>query len=171
MRTLHRFTPIVAQHRFAPNSQRYAHVASRWQYRNASQEQIMQPSYPLTQSYSDQSMHNRNLHRPPTTTLAPSFPNTPASIGFGLLSLPFFRLRKPNTAVGLCLPMVELPLLAFRSSDCLVSLFRSPQLPCSSSTTCTPPPLLAVLVPPLPGCPLELLCRDVVGWLVGPCCC
>lgn len=114
-------------------------------------------------------------HRPPTTTLAPSFPNTPASIGFGLLCRPFFLLRKPNIPFGLLCPTSdEPPLLLFLSSPSTSLFCIFAQLPCSSSTTCTPPPLLAVRVPVRPCwccCWRELLRGEVAGWDVGNCCC
>lgn len=71
------------------------------------------------------------------TTLAPSLPNTPRSLGLGLLFLPFLPFKKPNMP----------PEPSFLASGALLaSLGRvaswrasSDQLPPPSSVTCTPP--------------------------------
>ena len=74
---------------------------------------------------------------------APSFPRTPGSVGFGLRSRPFF-LRKEN------MPLFDPDFnFALFESD-MVALWsaRFVQLPVSSRTICTPPPLLIFLVAP-----------------------
>jgi len=84
------------------------------------------------------------------TTLAPSFPKTPLSIGFGLLSLPFFLPR--NASIPLGFPFA--PPMPSSPSTGIVTLWfaSSVQDPVASSTTCTPPPLLAFRVPPRCRC-------------------
>jgi hypothetical protein len=52
------------------------------------------------------------------TTLAPSLPKTPLSVGFGLLSRPFFLPRKANMPVGLALA----PPIPSRPSTGIVAL-------------------------------------------------
>lgn len=71
----------------------------------------------------------------------PSLPRTPGSVGLGLRSRPFFRLK--NESIPL---LPGLPLLPAPSSPSAgrVELWSasSLQLPDSSRTICTPPPLL-----------------------------
>ncbi len=79
----------------------------------------------------------------PRTTLAPSFPNTPRSFGFGLFPRPFFPLKNPNTPPppsafpppgpsSLFAPLAS----AGNVASCLA---RSLQLLPPSRVTCTPP--------------------------------
>ena len=77
---------------------------------------------------------------------APSFPRTPGSCGLGLLSRPFFRLKKES------MPLFPFPFASGLSTPSAgkVDLWSasSLQLPASSSTICTPPPLLVLRVAP-----------------------
>ena len=81
------------------------------------------------------------LPPPLMTTRAPSFPNTPCSTGFGLLSLPLFRDKKPNIPVGFprVVPMPSSPV--FSGGIAALGFVRSDHEPVSPSTTCNPPPL------------------------------
>ena len=84
-------------------------------------------------------------HLPPlTTTLAPSLPRTPASLGLGLLALPPFLLMNPSRPLGL--PPLILPALPSAGIVELLSA-KSDQLPVSPNTTCIPPPFEALRVP------------------------
>ena len=71
------------------------------------------------------------------TCRAPILPKTPASLGLGLLSLPFFRDRKPST-----LPLFLSFMLTASAGNVAVWSERFDQLPLSSKTIDTPPPLL-----------------------------
>lgn len=80
-----------------------------------------------------------------TTTLAPSLPSTPLSLGLGLWVLPFLPLRKPN---------MPLEASALLPGDVFASLgkvesrrARSDQLPPESRVTCMPPVGLVTLPP------------------------
>ena len=78
---------------------------------------------------------------------APSFPRIPGSVGLGLRSRPFFRVRNESIP-----PLEALPLIAAPSSPSAgrveLWLASSLQLPASSRTICTPPPLLIFRVAP-----------------------
>ena len=80
------------------------------------------------------------------TTLAPSFPSTPGSRGFGLRARPPLRLRKPSMPVGFC-PFPATPLTPSAGRVALLSA-SSDHDPVSPSTTCIPPPFDAFRVPP-----------------------
>ena len=88
-------------------------------------------------------------HFPPEIiTLAPSFPSTPGSRGFGLRALPPLRLRKPSIPVGRC-PPFTFAAPAFPSAGKVELLSaNSDQLPLASNVTCIPPPFDALLVAP-----------------------
>lgn len=88
------------------------------------------------------------LPPPLMTTRAPSFPKTPCSTGFGLLSLPLFRDKNPNIPVGFPLPVPMLSSPAFSGGIAALGLVRSDHEPVSPSTTCNPPPLEVLRVPP-----------------------
>lgn len=82
------------------------------------------------------SLQQEESYLPPdTTTLAPSFPRTPDSCGFGLLSRPFFLDRKPNIPFG----FATLGFIAASAGSVAFLFANSDQEPVSSSTTCTPP--------------------------------
>lgn len=79
------------------------------------------------------------------TCLAPALPMTPGSFGFGLRSLPRFLFKNPSI---LLLPPVlsnfdELVIPESVAAGAVWSA-RPDQLPVSSSTICTPPPLLTL---------------------------
>ena len=82
-------------------------------------------------------------YRPPTTTLAPSFPSTPGSIGFGLRSLPLFLDRKPNIPFGFPLELLPPSLCSLFPLLALVSFLFDPSnaFPSSLLTVWSPPPL------------------------------
>lgn len=82
----------------------------------------------------------------------PAFPRTPASLGFGLRSRLFLPLRNPST-----LPLSLSRIAIASTGNVAVWSASEDQLPCSSSTICTPPPLLACRDT---GCGLGLL-KDV----------
>lgn len=90
------------------------------------------------------------FYRPPPLmiTRAPSFPNTPCSTGFGLLSLPLFLDKNPNIPVGFPLPVPMLSSPAFSGGIAALGLVRSDHEPVSPSTTCNPPPLEVLRVLP-----------------------
>ena len=90
----------------------------------------------------------QKAHRPLLiTTLAPSFPKTPASRGFGLRARPPLRLRKPNMPVGLPPLVAAAPRTPSAGKVALLSA-SSAHEPVSPSTTCLPPLLLLVLLVP-----------------------
>src|SRR5690606_16029806 len=86
-----------------------------------------------------------NTRNYPITTLAPSFPSTPLSLGFGLCALPFLPLRNPNIP-----PLLScfVPSTQFASVGSVASCrASSDQPPLPSSVTCTPPPGLVIRRP------------------------
>lgn len=73
---------------------------------------------------------------------APSLPSTPGSVGLGLRSRPFLRLRKANIPLlgGLAPFLIKFSYPSAGKVELLSA--SSLQLPVSSRTICTPPPLL-----------------------------
>lgn len=107
-------------------------------------------------------------YRPPEliTTLAPSFPNTPASRGLGLLALPPFRLKNPSIPVGLA-ALLPTPLTPSTGRVAFLSA-RWDHDAGSTGLTCRPPLFDALRVPPrcrcVPeGCPLPRSLVSLAG--------
>jgi len=78
--------------------------------------------------------------------LAPALPKTPGSLGFGLLSLPLFLLKKPNMLLLLPLSVLENVIAPASSGAGELWSARPDQLFVPSNTICAPPPLLILRV-------------------------